>query len=296
MNISSSQPTNDRMERRPGRVVWVCLVLACCLLSGAPSRAVASGEERSESNPEHSVQVRTFTNKQGQEIEARVVSLGGSMRTVSIERPDGRRFDIEIISLSLDDQQFLKDWLKDRPAIDPKSLSIRIQAEAALTEVSRERFEDRIYGGSGTQNQLAYRFSIINQSRHPLVNLRLEYVLLLHDLVSIRPSDPDEPDSVRWRVREQGPVVYRTGEKTLASLKYNTVEELLTESLDHQSIRGASSRGSTEDVQIGVLAPPVVQKWRGACRILRYRSQLSPDFLGRFRSAKRTGDGSSGTG
>ena len=254
MNNCTSQFSNDRTGRSLGCAILLGLILGCLLICSNPSQSLASGEERGELVDENSVQIRTFTNKQGQEIEARVVSLGGSMRTVSIERPDGRRFDIEIVSLSLDDQQFLKDWLKDRPAIDPKSLSIRISAEGALTEVSRERFEDRIYGGSGTRNQLSYRFSITNQSRHPLVDVRLEYAILLHDVVSIRAIDPDEPDSVRWKVREQGPVIYRTDEKKLIFLKYNTTEDVITEALDHQAIRGASSRGSAEDIQVGVLA------------------------------------------
>ena len=72
--------------------------------------------------------------------------------------------------------------------------------------------------------------------------------------LSIRVIDPAEPDSIRWRSREKEPVVYRIGETELQSLKYNTAGDVITEALDHQSIRGVSAKGATADIQIGVLA------------------------------------------
>jgi hypothetical protein len=54
-------------------------------------------------------------------------------------------------------------------------------------------------------------------------------------------------------------VIYRVGQTELPVLKYNTAEQVITESVDHQAIRGASGRGSKEDVQIGVLARLVAE-------------------------------------
>ncbi len=239
-----------------------------CLLLHFPSPADASGSgddeisatgearaaETDEANTPASADHRTFTNKQGVKIEAKIIAVGGSMRTVSIERPDGRRFEIEIIGLSLDDQQFLKEWLDQQPTPVPASLSIRIEAAATFTELSRERFDDRIYGGSGTHNEFQYQFSILHQGRQPLVGVRLEYVLMLHDLVSIRPTADDESETVRWRGRDQGPVVYRSGSIPLEPMKYNTAQHVSTPALPYEAVRGGSAGNSPHDIPIGVVA------------------------------------------
>lgn len=53
---------------------------------------------------------RVFTNKEGKTIDARVGAIAKDTRMVTIVMRDGRRFEIEGNSLSLDDQQFLKEW------------------------------------------------------------------------------------------------------------------------------------------------------------------------------------------
>ncbi len=62
---------------------------------------------------------RTFTDKNGQQIEARIISVSGDQRQLNLERRDGRTFDLVITLLSLDDQQFLNEWLH------PAKFSIR---------------------------------------------------------------------------------------------------------------------------------------------------------------------------
>ncbi len=54
---------------------------------------------------------REFTDKRGQQIEARVLSLSEDRQTLAMERRDGKTFELTVTLLSLDDQQFLRQWL-----------------------------------------------------------------------------------------------------------------------------------------------------------------------------------------
>jgi len=208
----------------------------------------ASGFDTDES------EVRLFTNKEGQKIEASMVAVGGSMRTVTIQRPsDDRRFDLEITALSLDDQQYIKDWLRRQPAPELDQLNIRLEGQPFLTEASREKFEDRIYGGSGTRSKVGYQFNINNLSREPLLDCHLEYVVLLQDQVEIRVSDPDD-EAAPWRLRKDGPVIYRSGDISLAPLKYNTEFSVASATIAHEQIRAGSAGSRAEDKVLGVLA------------------------------------------
>ncbi len=52
-----------------------------------------------------------FTDKKGKTISAKILSVDDSRRMAEIEREDGKTFSIEITTFSLEDQQFLRDWL-----------------------------------------------------------------------------------------------------------------------------------------------------------------------------------------
>src|SRR5436190_9137256 len=51
---------------------------------------------------------RSFTNLTGVKIEAEIVSKQGDQ--VRIKRADGREFSLQVISLSLADQEYIKAW------------------------------------------------------------------------------------------------------------------------------------------------------------------------------------------
>jgi len=227
--------------------LWACCAIALSL--------VASNALAQSSIPEAKpLTIRTFTNKAGLKIEAQLVAVGGSMRTISIQRPsDERRFDLEIITLSLDDQQYIKTWLHDQPTPQPDQLNLRLEGQPFLTEATREKFEDRIYGGSGTRSKFGYQFTINNLSRQPLLGCRLEYVLLIRDQVEIRASDEND-ETVRWRTKKNGPVIYRTSEIALEALKYNTELNVVSATVDHEEVRAGSSENYAEDEVLGVLA------------------------------------------
>lgn len=54
---------------------------------------------------------RTFTDKRDQQIEARIISISPDRKTMQMQRRDGYIFDSTITVLSLEDQQFIQQWL-----------------------------------------------------------------------------------------------------------------------------------------------------------------------------------------
>ncbi len=54
---------------------------------------------------------REFTDKRDQTIKARILSISSDHQTMKMEREDGNVFETAITILSLDDQQFIHEWL-----------------------------------------------------------------------------------------------------------------------------------------------------------------------------------------
>jgi len=81
-----------------------CLLMFCLFFGGAE---ISVG---SDLGPQPS-EFRAFTDKRGQQIEARILSISDDKRQLNLVRRDGRAFELAITLLSLDDQQFLNDWL-----------------------------------------------------------------------------------------------------------------------------------------------------------------------------------------
>ncbi len=78
-------------------------MLSLCVSLFPCGAAIADGSEPTE--------FRAFTDKRGQKIEARIISISDDRRLLNLVRRDGRAFELAITLLSLDDQQFLNRWL-----------------------------------------------------------------------------------------------------------------------------------------------------------------------------------------
>ncbi|MEM6915263.1 MAG: hypothetical protein AAF491_01760 [Verrucomicrobiota bacterium] len=83
---------------------------------GLTSSLLARGMEPSE--------YRLFTDKRDLQIEARILSISEDQRTMQLQRKDGNVFEMAITVLSLEDQQFIQQWL--RPAEDPSAFSLAV--------------------------------------------------------------------------------------------------------------------------------------------------------------------------
>lgn len=89
---------------------------------------------------------RVFSDKQGKSIEARILAVSEDRRTIRMRGRDDSTFETAINGLSLDDQQFVRDWLiPDEPGLIrgkvrvfgvlPEGAPIDTSALAATSEV-----------------------------------------------------------------------------------------------------------------------------------------------------------------
>lgn len=137
---------------------------------------------------------REFTDKRGQKITARLLSVSEDRRTMQIVRQDGRAFDSEINLLSLDDQQFVKHWMKQVPgptptavapsavtpaALAPAAGSFRLEVTIARTNGGSETRRSETYKFETRQNR--YRVNVRNLSRQDLEGARIEYAIVWRD-------------------------------------------------------------------------------------------------------------------
>lgn len=202
-----------------------------------------------------------FHDKEGHQIEARVVSLSPDWRQVQIERNDGLIFDLAITRLSLDDQQYLRNWILNRELPDPASLRFDLNFTRHETPVSKEKLSTPIEEALWEAHEIGYRVSITNLSRTPLARLRLEYCLLLEDAVEVRPMNPAlipalEVDEAmpRWRPRRNRPLNYHFGSLELPLLAFNRPHLLDTATLVRDAVSpGRDNRLDLEDRVVGIM-------------------------------------------
>lgn len=122
-----------------------------------------------------------FTDKKGQQIDATLLGVTADMQKMRIRREDGQEFESIITLLSLDDQQYIKDWMKTRTAKTDFRLEVDITRKAQDTE--RHERDGGFY--SFEQRTQKYAIQVRNLSRETLPPAVVEYVWVWSDLVSV---------------------------------------------------------------------------------------------------------------
>lgn len=203
---------------------------------------------------------RVFRDKEGHEVEARILALSPDCRTVRISRRDGVQIDLVVTRLSLDDQQHLREWFFARPPADPATLRFRIVMERHERSKSREKIANAVQEALWETSELSYGVSITNLSTGPVPNLKLEYCLLLENLIDIRSpaekSGDEEADEAGplWRANRAGAVRYLRGTVDLPLLTFNRPHALETDALIRDLIRTARlTREDSEDRPVGLM-------------------------------------------
>ena len=238
-----------------------CPVPPVVLVVGGIFWSIVSATFSQSTDTETEASWHQFRDQQGHEMEARVLSLSSDLRQVKIERRDGQVFDLVITRLSLDDQQFLRDWLLQPRELDPEST--RIDLVASRQEITRERtrLKNEVDEIQWESRAFAYEISVNHQNRFPLAGLRLEYCLLSEDLVEVMATDPaadpagDPEDITRlFRAPSRGHIEYHFASIELPPLLFNREHSVETVSLplDTVSTRG-DTREQFEDRGIGIL-------------------------------------------
>lgn len=146
-----------------------------------------------------------FTDKKGQKVSALVLGVSPDSQQMKIRREDGQEFEMVINLLSLDDQQYVKEWLKSRPAGQPVKSDFRLDVV-----ITRQTGGVEKHSGESLileERPTFFRIAVRNLSRETLDGAQLEYALVWDDGATIyqteegrwtyRASDEDEPSRVK---------------------------------------------------------------------------------------------------
>ncbi len=213
-----------------GSVTASLILLPILLLSRTPVRAQAAGD------------FHEFTGKTGQKLVAKVLGVSEDRRQMRILRQDGLEFETEIVIMSLDDQQYVKDWMKANAASTGADGTVvagtapaaagngaamaagggSYRLEVAVTRASgkSEKHREEFYTMEEKEN--LFRVAVRNLSRETLEGARLEYVVVWQDAVTVYYDEDEEEWEFSARDRDQtAPPVKKLGETALEPLRFN---------------------------------------------------------------------------
>lgn len=193
------------------------LILYACLLSGAAAQ--------------ESSDLHQFTDKKGQQISAVLLNVSTDRRQMKIRREDGQEFETVINLLSLDDQQYIKDWLKKSApteAVAAETVDFRLDVLLSRQTASVEKHTS---GNVALEaRSTTFRIAVRNLSRDSLESARLAYAVVWEDRTTLYQRTDGE-----WAFRvtsdEEGLShrVKQAGDLALESLRFNaesTIETL----------------------------------------------------------------------
>ncbi|MCB1092870.1 MAG: hypothetical protein KDL87_15140, partial [Verrucomicrobiae bacterium] len=86
---------------------------------------------------QQTAEFRQFKDKQGRTLDAQPVSVSPDRKTLKLRLRDGKDVDLEIVLLSLDDQQFLREWVATQPMVSDFRLQVAIEKVSAKSAERR---------------------------------------------------------------------------------------------------------------------------------------------------------------
>jgi len=208
--------------------------------------ALVSGTAAQESSSFHQ-----FTDKKGQKVSAMLLGVSSDRQQMKIRREDGQEFETVINLLSLDDQQYIKDWMKNAPQSAAMKTDIRLNVAVTRQTASVEK---RTEGSIVLEARpTTFRILIRNLSRDTLEGARLEYTLVWEDRTTIFQTEEktwtytansDEPTSSNK--------VKKAGEVEIESLRFNGETNFETTPVNMEQVFLSDNKPFREDVMIGV--------------------------------------------
>ncbi len=212
-----------------------------------------------------------FTDKKGQTIEAALLSITPDKSKIGIERRDGRKFEIPILTLSLNDQQFIKNWIKGNPIKSEHNLEVSFVKHQENTE----RTVVPNYGGlKWIEDTSTIEIKIKNRSRIDLKGASIEYYIIIEQGVNATNIDPENQQAVgvqewwypnapdlpikRKKGKKLGPkkplwVIH--GQSKIDDLAYNFSMEVKSSPFPLREISQSGASGANpKDVILGTIA------------------------------------------
>lgn len=215
-----------------------------------------------------SAQQRLFTNKEGVQLYAEIISVYPDWSKMTILK-DGKNFTIEPKVLILDDQQYIKDWLKERGITAPLSGSaptvpngdgslttsspvaakidpstIRINVELKRKQVNSERRKLDSYTRLDSK-KLVFDIELNSVSREPVPPISVSYAVVWKDVVAFT--------SLSYVSNLPGTEMAEKGQMDFAQLVYNTGAVFTTEPVELHTVAYDGNEHYLEDELLGVL-------------------------------------------
>jgi len=191
--------------------------------------------------------VHEFTDKKGQMIRASLLDVSEDGRTMKIRREDGAEFESVINVLSLDDQQFIKTWLKNRP----ENVDFRLEIAIDRKPVDTERDTNGSLQLETKSSQ--YEITVRNLSRETVESARLEYVIVWEDGVSIYKTDEGVTTYTTHGDETSSPMVRIEGGQRLEPLAFNRETIVTSASFDIERVSYSEAEILYEDEPIGLV-------------------------------------------
>ncbi len=192
---------------------------------------------------------RAFTNKDGQVVEAKVAAVSKDRKTLKGELRNGREFEMAINLLSLDDQQFLKHWIKENP--NASATKFLLDVTFAKKEETTERKRDDYY--RFTVKSVTYQIAVRNKTRESLLGGLVEYAMIHEDGLDIIRSDAGIPITYDDELNPE-PKIIAGSDKLPDDLAFNFSHEFVTAAVSTDTVEvDGSGRYGGDDV-LGVLA------------------------------------------
>lgn len=125
-----------------------------------------------------------FTSKDGKQMSAMLLDISDDNRQAMIRREDGKEYEFEIVGLSLNDQQYIKNWLNTRVIEVKTDYRLEIDLDDTL-DLKRHRRDSRY---TFEQRFVSYKIAVRNLSRETLPAANLEYIIVWKEHVRVYES------------------------------------------------------------------------------------------------------------
>lgn len=200
-------------------------------------------------------ELHLFTDKKGNQIAATLLEVTGDQRTAKIRREDGKEYSPEIVLFSLDDQQYIKDWMeadKLASANKPKAQEFHLTIKVDHKESSTEKHPEGSLDLESTPN--FFEVSVLNTSRETLERAVLEYVIIWEEGITVSEVEGDDGWTYTYpREKDVGGLIRKQGSLPLEALAFN--RDAIVRTAETPIERAVYSDGDIlkEDKLLGVL-------------------------------------------
>lgn len=206
--------------------------------------------------------ITTFTNKEGSTLEAEIIDVTPDWKSMKIKTDRGE-FVIKPIKLSLDDQQYIKEWLKEKkqwtePTLSPSSTGAVATTPAPSSSENKlgikyiRKFGDKKRIKS-TYERLEitpfyFDIEVSNRSREPIEKVDIHYVLVWKDEVKASGSNHYKSSTTT--------ILGKKGSMSIENLEYSRPITFASDSASVETIirEGGFIDGEDEVLGIAIVA------------------------------------------